>query len=169
MRVAVWIMTGFGVLALALATVGIYGVFWSFVGERTQEIAVRLTLRATPAAVRGLVVGRALALTGAALAIGLSTAIALSVAAGGLLYEVEALDVTSYGAAALCVAGVAVASCWLPARRASRVDPQVRLARRRAARAGRAAELPRPADARGDEVFRDGATSPTSRTRRTGA
>jgi putative ABC transport system permease protein len=127
MRVAVWIMTGFGVLALTLAAVGIYGVFSYFVGERTQEIAVRLTLGATPFDVRRLVVGRALALTALGVGIGLVGAVAMTRAAAGFLYEVNALDVATCGAAALCVASVAVASCWLPAHRASRVDPQVGL------------------------------------------
>ena len=58
MRLAVWLMTGFGVIALTLAAVGIYGVFSSFVGERTREIAVRLALGATPSDIRGLVVRR---------------------------------------------------------------------------------------------------------------
>jgi putative ABC transport system permease protein len=127
MRVAVWIMTGFGVLALTLAAVGIYGVFSYFVGERTHEIAVRLTLGATPFEVRRLVVSRALTLTSVGVGLGLVGAVAMTRAAAGFLYEVDALDVGTCGAAALCVASVAVASCWLPANRASRVDPQVGL------------------------------------------
>ena len=127
MRVAVWLMTGFGVVALTLAAVGIYGVFSYFVGERTHEIAVRLALGATPSAVRRLVVGRGLGLTAAGLTLGLIGAVAVSGVASRLLYEVDALDVTTYGAAMLSVAGVAVAACWLPAHRASRVDPQAGL------------------------------------------
>ena len=127
MRVAVWLMTGFGVVALTLAAVGIYGVFSYFVGERTHEIAVRLALGATPSAVRRLVVGRGLGLTAAGLTLGLIAAGAVSGVASRLLYEVDALDVTTYGAAVLSVAGVAVAACWLPAHRASRVDPQAGL------------------------------------------
>jgi predicted permease len=127
MRVAVWLMSGFGVLALTLAAVGIYGVFSYFVRERTHEIAVRLTLGATPSAVRRLVVGRGLALTAAGLAVGLIGAVAVSGAATRLLYEVDTLDIVTVGTAALCVAVVAVAACWLPAHRASRVDPQAGL------------------------------------------
>jgi putative ABC transport system permease protein len=127
MRLAVWLMTGFGVIALALAAVGIYGVFSYFVGERTREIAVRLALGATPSAVRRLVVARGLALTAAGLALGLIGAVAVSGAAASLLYEVNALDVATYLAAMLCLAAVAVAACWLPAHRASRVDPQAGL------------------------------------------
>jgi putative ABC transport system permease protein len=127
MRAAVWLMSGFGVLALTLAAVGIYGVFSYFVGERKQEIAVRLTLGATPSAVRSLVVRRALMLTAVGLAVGLVLALALSGVASGLLYEVDALDLLTCAGAALCVASVAVASCWLPAHRASRIDPQAGL------------------------------------------
>ncbi|HZB26853.1 MAG TPA: ABC transporter permease [Vicinamibacterales bacterium] len=124
MRLAVWLMTAFGVLALTLAAVGIYGVFSYFVSERTHEISVRLALGATPSAVRRLVVGRGLSLTLTGLAAGLTAAIAISGVAARLLYEVNALGVRSYAAAAVCVSLVAVAACWLPAHRASRVDPQ---------------------------------------------
>ena len=110
-----------------LAAVGIYGVFSYFVGERTHEIAVRLALGATPAAVRRLVVGRGLGLTAAGLTLGLIGAGAVSGVASRLLYGIDALDVTTYAAATLSVAGVAVAACWLPAHRASRVDPQAGL------------------------------------------
>lgn len=127
MRLAVWLMTGFGIIALALAAVGIYGVFSYFVAERTREIAVRLALGATPSAVRRLVFNRGLALTAAGLAIGLLGAVAVSGTAGSLLYEVNALDLTTYLIGMLGLAAVAIAACWLPAHRASRVDPQVGL------------------------------------------
>ena len=127
MRVAVWLMTGFGALALILAAVGIYGVFSYFVGDRTQEIAVRLALGATPSGVRRLIVRRGLALTGAGLAFGLFGSVVVSGIARRFLYEARMFDVGIFTAAALCVASVAVAACWLPARRASRVDPQAGL------------------------------------------
>ena len=127
MRLAVWLMIGFGVVALTLAAVGIYGVFAYFVTERTREIAVRLALGATPADVRRLVVGRGVVLLGLGLAIGLAAAVALGSATSSLLYAVSAYDTGIYLAAVLCLAAVALAACWLPAYRASHVDPQAGL------------------------------------------
>jgi putative ABC transport system permease protein len=127
MRLAVWLMTGFGAIALTLAAVGIYGVFSYFVGERTREIAVRLALGATPSDIRGLVVRRGVRLLALGLGIGLTGAIAITTASASLLYEVRAFDVPTYLVAVVCLAGVAIAACWLPARRASRVDPQLGL------------------------------------------
>ena len=124
LRLAAWLMTGFGILALALASVGIYGVFSYFVGERTREIAVRLALGATPAAVRRLVVARGLKLLALGLGFGLLGAIIVSRLASGLLFAVSAVDLVTYLAATICLTAVALAACWLPARRASRVDPQ---------------------------------------------
>ena len=127
MRLAVWLMIGFGLVALTLAAVGIYGVFAYFVAERTREIAVRLALGATPADVRRLVVGRGLVLLGVGLGIGLFGAVALGSAASELLYAVSVYDAGIYVAAVLCLTAVALAACWVPAFRASRIDPQAGL------------------------------------------
>lgn len=127
MRLAVWLMTGFGAIALALGAIGIYGVFSYFVGERTREIAVRLALGATPSAVRRLVVGRGLVLLALGLVLGLAGAVALATSASSLLYSVSARDPWTYAAAVACLAAVAMGACWLPAHRASRLDPQAGL------------------------------------------
>lgn len=124
MRAAGWVMTGFGLLALTLAAVGIYGVFSNYVGERTREIALRLTLGATPAGVRQLVVRRALGLTAAGLATGLVGTAMMNAAASRLLFATDGLSIVTWTAAAAIVCAVAVASSWLPAHRASRIDPQ---------------------------------------------
>jgi putative ABC transport system permease protein len=115
---------GIGLLALTLAAVGIYGVFSNYVGERTREIAPRLTLGATPAGVRRLVVRRALGLTAAGLAIGLVGTAMMNAAASRLLFATGGLAVATWMVAAAIVCAVAVASSWLPAHRASRIDPQ---------------------------------------------
>jgi putative ABC transport system permease protein len=126
-RLAVWLMTGFGAIALMLASVGLYGVFSYFVVERTREISVRLALGATPSSMQWLVVGRGLKLAAIGSAIGIVAAVALSRAAATVLYGVSAVDAWTYGAAVLCLVMVAAAACWLPALRASRVDPQAGL------------------------------------------
>ena len=126
-RLAVWLMTGFGVIALVLASVGLYGVFSYFVIERTREISVRLALGATPSSMRWLVVGRGLKLAVIGAAIGIVAALAMSRAAAAVLYGVSAVDAWTYGAAVLCLVMVAAGACWLPALRASRVDPQAGL------------------------------------------
>ena len=127
MRLAVWLMIGFGVMALTLGAVGIYGVFSYFVGERTREIAVRLALGATPSEVRGMVVGHGMKLLALGLGIGGLGAVLVSRAATGVLYEVSPLDVPTYVVATVCLAAVAIGACWLPAHRASRLDPQAGL------------------------------------------
>jgi putative ABC transport system permease protein len=127
MRLSVWLMTGFGALALALAAVGIYGVFSYFVGERTREIAVRLALGATPSDVRALILRRGLLLAGLGVAAGLAGAIAARRAAETMLFGVSPFDAATYAAAVAALLTVALGACWLPARRASRLDPQAGL------------------------------------------
>lgn len=126
-RLAVWLMTGFGLMALVLAAVGIYGAFSYFVGERQREFSVRMALGATPASIRRLVVARGMKLLGIGLTIGIAAALAVSRAASSLLYAVSALDAATYAGAVLCLAAVAFVACWLPAHRASRADQQMAL------------------------------------------
>ena len=127
MRLAVWLMTAFGAIALVLAAVGIYGVFSYFVSERTREIAVRLALGATPSAVRGLILRRGVVLAGAGVATGIVAAAVVRKAGETLLFGVSPLDGATYAGAVLCLAVVAVLACWIPACRASRIDPQAGL------------------------------------------
>ena len=127
MRLAVWLMTGFGAVALLLAAIGIYGVFSYFVAERTREIALRLALGATPGDVRRVVVGRGLKLLGVGLGLGVLVAVILSPAASSLLYAVSVADLATYAGAMACLGTVALAACWIPAYRASRADPQAGL------------------------------------------
>jgi len=117
----------FGSVAVLLATVGLYAVMATYVRQRNRDIAVRRALGASAADVRQLVVGEALWLVGLGAAIGLAGAVGASRVVRGMLYEVEPLDpVVMLGAVLLLVAASVIAA-YLPARRASRVDPLVAL------------------------------------------
>ena len=118
----------FAAVALMLAAVGIYGVMAYLVAQRTREIGIRMALGASTQAVMRMVVGRGLALTLAATLLGLAGAAALSRTLATLLFGVAPLDPLTFVAAAGVLGGVALLACYLPARRAARVDPVVALA-----------------------------------------
>jgi putative ABC transport system permease protein len=117
----------FAVLALLLATVGIYGVMSYIVSGRTQEIGIRIALGAQRADVFKLVVGQGMALAGAGLVLGLIAAAGLTRFLGSQLFHVKAIDPITYGGVTLLLGGVALLACYIPARRATRVDPLVAL------------------------------------------
>ena len=118
----------FAALALVLAIVGLYGVLALIVGQRRREIGVRLALGAQPRTVVGMILveGAAMALVG--IVLGVAGALALTGSMGSLLYGIGTRDAGTFGAAAALVAAVAMAATYLPARRASRVDPRTALA-----------------------------------------
>jgi putative ABC transport system permease protein len=118
----------FAAVALILAAVGIYGVMAYLVAQRTREIGIRMALGASTQAVMRLVVGRGLALTLAATLLGIAGAAALSRTLSTLLFGVAPLDPVTFAAAATVLGAVALLACYLPARRAARVDPVVALA-----------------------------------------
>ena len=117
----------FGVLALVLASVGLYGVMAYSVRQRQREIGVRLALGAGEAQVLRQVLNEGLRLVGTGVAIGLAGAYLVSRATVSLLYDVSATDATSFFGAAAVLVAVAVVASYLPARRASRIDPIVAL------------------------------------------
>lgn len=119
------LLGAFAGLALLLASIGLYGVLSYAVTQRSREIGLRMALGATARGVVGMVVGRGLALTGAGLVIGLAAAAAATRAMKTMLYGVEALDTTTFAGVAGLLAAIGVLACWLPARRAARVDPIV--------------------------------------------
>jgi putative ABC transport system permease protein len=126
-RVGTSLLTGFSLLALLLAAVGIYGVLAYFVGQHRQEIGVRIALGATPRNVLLLVLGKGMLLVVAGVGAGLLGALALSQLIANLLFGVSPMDPLTYVGLPLILAGVALLACWIPARRAMRVDPMVAL------------------------------------------
>lgn len=117
----------FGALALILASIGIYGVLAYSVAQRTSEIGLRMALGAQPRQVLALVLrqGMLLALIGAA--VGILVALPVARMAGGLLYGVSATDPLTYAGITLLLMGVALLACYVPAWRATRIDPLVAL------------------------------------------
>jgi putative ABC transport system permease protein len=113
----------FAVLALALAAVGIYGVIAQSVAQRTQEIGIRMALGAPPASVLKLVLREGLILGLAGVSVGLAATLAIVRLLSGLLYGVPAFDPATFLGASLLLMAVVLAACYIPARRASRLDP----------------------------------------------
>jgi putative ABC transport system permease protein len=117
----------FGFVALALAGVGVYGVIAYSVAERTHEIGIRVALGASRGDVAGMVMSQGLGMTVAGLVIGIGGALLATRYLATLLYGVTPRDPLILGVAAFVLGVVALAACWVPARRAMRVDPMVAL------------------------------------------
>jgi ABC-type antimicrobial peptide transport system permease subunit len=113
----------FGFTGLALAVVGLYGVMSYSVSRRTREIGIRLALGAQTSAVHRLIVGQGMLLACIALAIGLPIAFALAKFATSILYGVRPHDAVTFTIVPLFLVATALMACWIPARRAARVDP----------------------------------------------
>jgi predicted permease len=126
-RFTMLLLTTFAVVAATLAAIGIYGVLAYLVGQRTQEIGVRLAIGATPGNVVTLFVREGAALTLAGVACGLAGALAVTRALSTLLFGVTTTDPATFAAVAAALALVALLASYVPARRAARVDPMTAL------------------------------------------
>jgi putative ABC transport system permease protein len=126
-RFSTVVLSAFAGGALLLAAVGLYGTLAFGVTQRTREIGVRVALGATRREVLRLVVGQGMSLTILGLALGLAGAFAATRLMTGLLYQTEPLDVGTFASVTGVLAAVALLSCYLPARRAARVEPMAAL------------------------------------------
>jgi len=115
----------FGLLAMVLAAIGIYGVMAFSVAQRTQEIGIRMALGARAIDVWKMVLKQGVIITGIGMAFGVASAIALSGMIASLLYGVSATDPQTFLFISLLLAGVALVACFLPAGRATKVDPVI--------------------------------------------
>jgi predicted permease len=126
-RIGGTLMAAFAGFALVLAAIGLFGVIAYAVSERTREIGIRIALGAKPREIFRLVVGQGMTLALIGLLVGLPLALGMGRAVAGLLYGVAPNDFATFAGVAAILATVALAACYIPARRAMRVDPIIAL------------------------------------------
>lgn len=126
-RFTMVLMSLFAGLALVLAAVGVYGVMAHLVGQRTREIGIRMALGAQRGDVLQMVIGEGIVLAGAGVVIGIGGALVLTRLLRSMLFEIKPSDPATYAGGVVLLMGVALAACYVPARRAMKVEPMVAL------------------------------------------
>ena len=126
-RLAMILLSVFSTLALVLSAVGIYGVISYLTGQRTHEIGIRVALGASAKDVLRMVLGEGLRITLIGIGIGLAAALGLTRLITKIIYGVSASDPLTFFGVALLLTAVALVACYIPARRAMRVDPIIAL------------------------------------------
>jgi putative ABC transport system permease protein len=122
-RFAMLLLDSFAILALLMASLGLYGVISYLVEHRTQELGIRIALGAQRRNVLRLVLGDGLKMTLAGVAVGVLAAFGLTRLLTGMVYGVSTTDPATFAAIAILLIAVALLACYIPARRATRVDP----------------------------------------------
>ena len=126
-RFALVLIGIFAAIAAVLAAVGLYGVLSSTVRQRTSEIGIRMAFGAQSSSIFGLVIGEGLRMSAIGIGIGLVIAVASTRVMSSMLVDVKPTDPLTFGAIVLVFLGIAAAACWIPARRAAAMDPNVAL------------------------------------------
>jgi ABC-type antimicrobial peptide transport system permease subunit len=126
-RLAMILLGIFSALALVLSAIGIYGVISCLTGQRIHEIGIRMALGASRSSVLGMVLGQGIRITLIGVGIGTAAALALTRLMASLLYGVSAQDSITFIGVAVVISIVALLACYIPARRAMRIDPMVAL------------------------------------------
>jgi len=122
-RLAAGLLGFLAALALTLAAVGVYGVFSYSVAARTRDIGVRIAMGATHASVLRMILRQGVVLAATALLLGIPTARILARGLSSQLYRISPADSFAYASAAVLLMGVVLLACYIPARRATRIDP----------------------------------------------
>jgi putative ABC transport system permease protein len=126
-RFNLWLLSIFALLALTLAAVGVFSVIAHAVTQRRYEIGIRMALGASPGKILRLFIGQGMTLVAIGIALGLAGAWALTRVMAALLFGVRATDPLTFAACALLLSIIALLACYLPARRATKVDPMTAL------------------------------------------
>lgn len=126
-RFAAALAASLGTLGVILAVVGLYGVISYAAGQRTHEIGIRMALGAQRRQILRMILGQGIVIVGVGVFVGLLAATVMAKLVGNLLFGVPSIDVPTYIGASLLLTGIALSACYIPARRAMRVDPMVAL------------------------------------------